>query len=71
LLLAVVELVELLVVVVVLVGTEHPLEHLVEEALPKQHLIYPSTLLIQLLLVLVELVVLLMEQMVLIRYWLQ
>jgi hypothetical protein len=71
LLLAVVELVELLVVVVVLVGTEHPLEHLVEEALPKQHLIYPSTLLIQLLLVLVELVALLMEQMVLIRYWLQ
>jgi hypothetical protein len=57
LLLAVVELVELLVVVVVLVGTEHPLEHLVEEALPKQRLIYPSTLLTPLLLALVELAI--------------
>jgi hypothetical protein len=57
LLLAVVELVELLVVAVVLVVIERQLERLVEEPLPKQRLIYPSTLLTPLLLALVELAI--------------
>jgi hypothetical protein len=46
-----------LVVAVVLVVIERLLERLVEEPLPKQRLIYPSTLLTPLLLALVELAI--------------